>query len=230
MSATDRMPWDEIIDESHDIDNHRLPEDLLDDVPEHLAFTSDSVMDTEQRLASVDPDIIKKQRRASGAKGYEDKVTDILKAGVTFTVGNPATVVDAAAILMHADNVSYTLGDLAVADPHTAAVINFLHGGTGNPATAAAMAVMPMVLQILRNHEPTIETATRITIPFTRKRLGITIPSRFKVRISNNKVAAAMTNDPGKLYSATFTPAVVAEIQENLKVTVANYQPRHRAT
>lgn len=230
MSATDRMPWDEIIDESHDIDNHRLPDDLLDDAPEHLSFTNDSVMDTEQRLATVDPDIIKKQRRANGAKGYEDKVTDILKMGVTLTAGHPATVVDAAAILMHADNVSYTLGDLAVTDPHTATVINFLHGGTGNPATAAVMAAMPMVLQILRNHEPSIETSSKFSVPFTRGKISFTVPSRFKVRISNNKVAAAMTNDPGRLYSATFTPAVVAEIQENLKVTVANYQPRHRAT
>lgn len=237
MSATDRMPWEEMIDESHDqIPPGELPlweneHGDIDDADEHLAFVNGQKLSTApETYATSDPDLIKKERRKNGAKAYEDKVTDILKMGVSLTVGNPATVVDAAAILLHGDKVSYAFGDLAVTDPHTATVIDFLHGGTGNPATAAVMAALPLVLQIVRNHEPQIETSTRINVPFTKGKVGFTVPSRFKVRISNNKVAAAMTNDPVKLYQQAFTPDVVQAIHDNLKVDVADYRARHRTS
>lgn len=237
MSIADRMPWEEMIDESHDqIPPGELPlweneHGDIDDNDEHLAFVNGQKLNTSpETYATSDPDLIKKERRKNGAKAYEDKVTDILKMGVSLTVGNPATVVDAAALLLHGDKVSYAFGDLAVTDSRTATVIDFLHGGTGNPATAAVMAALPLVLQIVRNHEPQLETVTRINIPFTRQRIGFNIPSRFKVKISNNKVAAAMTNDPVKLYQQAFTPDVVQAIHDNLKVDVADYRARHRST
>lgn len=236
MSA-ERMPWEVMTDESFtvqpDSDDPLLWENEsgnIDDDDEHLAFArGNHLAATNETFATVDPDIIKAQRRKNGAKAYEDKVTDILRMAVTVTAGNPATVVDAAAILLHGDTVSYAFGDLAVTDANTARVINFLHGGTGNPATAAVMATLPLVLQILRNHEPELEHVTRINLPFTRGRVGFNVPSRVKLRISNNKIAASMTNPPEKVYAAAFTPAVVEQLADTLKVNVANYSARHRS-
>lgn len=223
---TDQLPWfSEMVDES----NHVAPT-LDDDLDDRLTFTPDTSLDTEAgTYASVDPDLIKKRKRAPGALQYENKVNDILTMGVVVTAGREGTVTDAAAILLHGDAVATAFGDLAAENDNTARVIDFLHGGTGNAASAAVMAALPLILQIVRNHEPQLETMSRINIPFTRKKIGFNVPSRVKIKISNNPILGGFTNEPDRVYSAAFSQKVVDDLKTNLKVNVAAYRPRHRA-
>lgn len=202
------------------------PEDIAGD--ERLPFTPREPL-TEKNYATADPDILKKKRRANGAQGYEDKVTDLVTMAVAWTAPNPATVVDAAALLIHGEAVSSSLGDLAVEDERVASVINFLSGGTGNPSIAVAAAVVPLVLQIMRNHEPALENITRISVPFTKGRIGIKVPSRIKIKLGKARI---LTNDPNALYRQAFLSpdAVEADVLGKLGkkgIRVSEYRPRH---
>lgn len=175
--------------------------------------------------------ILKAKARPRGAVGYEAKVNNILMTGVAFTAGNPATVTDAAALLIHGKKMSYAYGDLAATDTRVAGVVDFLNGGTMSPLGAAIAATLPLVLQLVRNHEPELSTVSRISLPFTRGRIGFKLPSRIKFKLGN-KTKNMFTNDSYDLYHQAFLSdaAVNQDVIGKLGkkgISVARYVPRH---
>lgn len=223
--------WESAIDEHlgglGDVDWDQTSADDLPGFMDSPIYEPDDNLDLEGgSTASASPTLLRTPRRSAGAKQYEEKANNLLQMGLAFTVSNPVLVTDAAAILMHGDNVSKALGDFATENDTTAKILDFLDGGTNNAATALLMASMPFVLQLVRNHEPVAEVDTKLYIPFTRQRFSIKIPSRFKIKLSG--IPRQMTNDPSELYQKTFTPAVVDKLEKKgLRVASPG---RHRRT
>jgi hypothetical protein len=155
-----------------------------------------------------DADFLKNPRRKRHAVEYENKVKSTLMMGTRFLFDNPNTVPDAATLIMYGPNFSRAMGDWAAEEPWVRKSIDFIAGGANNPGAAAMAALIPMALQILRNHEPVAEVVQpkRIRIPFTKRYISI----KFRIKLGKLR---NLTNDP-----KAFTEHVLGnpQIRENL--------------
>lgn len=181
----------------------------MTDLFEPLDIFEESEPQTEG-IQTDEPDatFIKKPRRDRNAAAYEKKVKNLLNAGMRLTIQNPATIPDAAALIMYGGELSRTMGDLAAKDPWVRRSIDFISGGADNPYLAVIAAATPLVLQLLRNHEPVAEMPVRrIRIPFTKREL------RIKFRIKLGKLRN-LSNDPQQFTAHVLSNAdVQAELQ-----------------
>lgn len=192
-------------------------------VPDELngAFTPEEPLDFDGAAPDIEPDLLNpKHSRPRGAVGYEKKANDLLQFAIALTAGRSATVADSAALILHGKKVSYALGDAAAEDPRIAAAIDFMSGGTSNPYIALATAVMPLMAQLARNHEPLLEPAPRkIRIPFTKR--GFNLPIKFGIRLGFLK---AMTDDPQDVYNYIYNQPQIVDKLTKLGVNVAPYR------
>lgn len=214
MSAAD-INWDQIRAEDSEVRGeapyvpYAGPDDLQDflraDAGEPDAATADGPTDRP------DAGVITDKKQSIIAKRYEKKARGLLSTGFKLTVEHPATVADSAAILFYAPRVAKAAGDLADANPRARQVLDFLTEGSENAAAAMAIAAMPLMLQLIRNHEPVLEPQPRgIKIPFTQRRINIRW--KFGIRLGNLR---AMTNDPNVMMNTAFSdPEVMAVIQK----------------
>lgn len=145
---------------------------------------------TEPNYDYPDADFVKAGRRKPHAAAYQSKIHDILHLGMMFTLNNQATIPDGAAIIQYGPKFEHAMGDLAAEDKRVAKAIDFISGGTTTPAMAVISAAIPLVLQIIRNHEP--EAVVE------KKPLRIwrwTLPIKVKFRIKLRRLRP-MTHDP----------------------------------
>lgn len=171
--------------------------------------------------------VIKAGNRPRGAIGYEKKVNDLLHSAVALTVQSEATVVDAATILLAGDKLSKVWGDAAATDERIGRAIDFLEGGAINPVVLAVVTTLPVLMQVGRNHEAQLDSLSRVSIPFTRGRIGFSIPTRFKIRFGG-RYRDIITHEPELVYSSAFTEKAVANLEKQ-GLRVAKYAPKHRA-
>lgn len=216
---TSAADWSESVDENVNgffgtPDQLRLDELPPDDAPLFERVTGDPHM-PEPQYDTPGPRMSKAPRAPRNSKEYTDQTTDIIRMAVAFTAPNGATVADAAALIQYGDNVAEAVGALAAHDERVAAMLRVINGGTANPYSTAIMALAPLVLQIVRNHEPVLEPAVRgIPIPFLKKKDGTkrVIRLRFGVKLGRLR---AVTNPPEKLYAAVYdNPEVMRSLQK----------------
>jgi hypothetical protein len=180
----------------------------LGDYPE--PDTSDSAGTSEKfRGIVADSDTLAefiKRPKTAVAREYEKKTAAALNSVFRGTAGNPATVVDAATILVFGDGFSAAAGELAQEDERARRVLDFLTTPS-NPWIAFAMVAIPMAAQLMRNHEaeledlPPVKKVIGIKIPFSKK--AISIPLRIKPRL------------PKRLRSQTSEPAAMLAVFEH---------------
>lgn len=138
-----------------------------------------------------DPSFVKAAPRKPHAVAYQKKVHEVLHFGMMVAFSNENTIPDAAAIIQYGPKLEHAMGDWAADDIRVRKAIDFISGGTATPALAATMAAVPLVLQVMRNHETETQIEKRPlkiwrwTLPI-KMRFGIRLPKRFR----------AMTNDP----------------------------------
>lgn len=155
-------------------------------------------------------DFMQEPKRSKTAKDYENKAADVLRFAMRMTVTSDKTVTDAAAIMTYGDSVAEKIGDLAAEDPRVAKIIDFINGGTDSPYLNLAMAAMPLVLQVVRNHES--DAAVEVKKEFRLfGRWSIKVP--FKLRLKN-KFFRNLTSHPKELYDATFVPEVTEALKK----------------
>lgn len=162
----------------------------------------------ESNYDEPDPGFIKTGRRKPYAAAYQRKVHGALHRGMRYTLSNHATVPDGAALIQYGPAFEHAMGDWAVEDKRVAKAIDFITGGTTTPAMAVIAAAVPLVLQVIRNHEPEAEV--------TKKPLKIwrwTLPIKVKFRIKLKRLRP-MTHEP-----QAFTNWVLGnpDIMETLK-------------
>lgn len=187
----------------------------------------------EEKYDTPDASFIKTQARPRGAIAYQKKIHNaIAKPAFQITVQNPATVADAAAILMHGPKVTAKLGDLAATDARVARMVDFLDEGTSNPMGAAIVAVFPLVMQLVRNHEPVLEPVQRgFRVPFAKDKNGVPrrVQLKWKIGIKLGRLRN-FTNDPESLEAFVFDNPQVKEMLAKQDINVARSTARRRRT
>lgn len=170
--------------------------------------------ETEVPEQTIDPDapdadLAKGPTRARNAVAYENKVKGILGFVATALLPHEGTGADAAAIYQYGANFSKTWGDVAAKNKEVARVIDALTTQTDSPYLSAAMASLPLVLQVVRNHEPELQPVPRgIKIPGTKKTFRIP----FKVGLKLGRLRG-YTHDPDALYDAVMSdPKIQAQL------------------
>ena len=169
------------------------------------------------------------KQRPRGAITYQKKARSILREVFDMTCTNSATVADSAALLLYADNLSEKAGDLAATDKNAARVIDFLSGDvTENYYLALGLAATPLILQVIRNHEPTLEPVPRgFRIPFVKDKNGQ--PRRFRIKfgIKLGRLRP-ITKDPQAITEYVYSnPKIQAQLAKR-KIRVAKYPSKRR--
>lgn len=158
-------------------------------------------------------------KRNKRSQDYEQRVNELLSFGMKMLAQNEGTLPDAAALIQYGPGVASKAGDLADKDERVRKAIDFITTGTENPYASLAIATLPLVLQILRNHETTDLKTRRVSVkvPFTKRE--ISLPFRFRLK---NKAMRSITVDPTVLMAATFSdPAILAALQsQGINVTL----------
>lgn len=91
------------------------------------------------------------------SRAYERKLQSMVKAGVIGTI-NAKAYPDAAALLKYGPGFCRAGGELASHDAKAGAIIDMLTAPS-NPYALFAVAALPLVGQLLRNHNAEVETA-----------------------------------------------------------------------
>lgn len=173
----------------------------------------------EPEYSPLDPKFVANSRKPSGAAGYEKKIRGLLKSAFNGTVSHTATVADAAAIFQYQDGIVEKGALLAVDNKNFARGIDFLTEGTENATIAFALAALPLVAQLLRNHEPVLEPAPRgFTIPIIKRKIKIPI----KVGIKLGRLRD-FTYEPKHMYGVVFNNPEVRATLEKQGTKVASF-------
>lgn len=135
-------------------------------------------------------DFVEEKKETPTAKKYRLKVRHGINFLISGMVQSPGTVPDAAALLYHGPAVSAAIGNLADHDKRIAKAIDFITEDTiDNPYALTAIAVLPLAIQVLRNHEPqTADVAknVKLKMPFTKRYLTLPIKIRFSFKWTKN--------------------------------------------
>lgn len=174
----------------------------------------DSVADLPQSA------ITEGTNRPQRARDYEEKVSGILNVAMKATAQSERTITDAAAIISHGPAFASKLGDLADHDPKVRKAVDFITSGTDNPYAAMMVAAIPLIAQIVRNHETEAPVKVGIRIPFTKRTFKM--PFRLQLR---NPLLRSVTQEPKDLASAVFeNPAIrSALIKQRTEVAWPGY-------
>jgi len=181
-----------------------------------------------------------KTRQSARAREYRDKTNSLLKAGLVGAL-NAGDFPDAAAILRHGPAFSNATGQLADSNDKAAAIIDMITS-PANPVAMFVLATIPLVAQIMRNHEKELAQvpgarkqakATRKALKearkseeprFTIKLLRWQIPVRWHSKGPDwRKVFAgfkSQTLDPNALAADVFTDSDVQKALEKMGVLV----------
>lgn len=160
-----------------------------------------------------DDKFFKKGRRKAGAQGYEDKIKKAVRAATDFTIQTEPLVPDAAALIMYGPQLATAGGNWAAEDKRVARVIDFF--AEDSPIDSAALGFIavaaPLLLQIVRNHEPVLEPAPRgFRIPFAKDKQGNPRRFRFPFKIGIKLGGLrGMTNEPSGMVRQALTPEIV---------------------
>jgi hypothetical protein len=92
-----------------------------------------------------------KRPKTATARAYEKKTQAILNAGMRFTIKSPQTLPDAAAFIAYGDEVAAAAGEFAEDSEFARKTLDFITAPE-NSAVVFALAVLPLVSQLYRNH------------------------------------------------------------------------------
>lgn len=159
--------------------------------------------------------------RPERAKAYEEKTAGLLNFLMRACAANEGSVADAAAFIEHGPGIASKAGDLAHKDVRVRKAIDFLSQGTDNPYVALGLSVVPLLMQVIRNHESEATRPIQVRIPLTKK----TFTPRVRIRLRNG-LLRSMTSAPRSLIQKVFgDPAIKAAlISTGVDVALPEYQ------
>lgn len=152
------------------------------------------------------PTLVEAKDRSPKAEEYEEKAAGFLNYLMQSLASNEGTVADSAAFILHGPGFASKAGDLAAHDPRVAKAIDFISSGTDNPYAALAIASLPLVMQIIRNHESETARPLEVRVPFTKR----TFKPRIRIRLKN-RFLRSLTQAPGQLIERIFHNEEIAK-------------------
>lgn len=138
-----------------------------DESPNGQLFSDEDIASFAQYDAVLNaPDFstLVKGARTRTAKEYETKVKSVLKSATMASLRRN-NLPDAATILKHGPSFSAAAGDLADVSDSTRKMIDMITA-PDNPYVMFALAAVPFIAQVFRNHEPQLQQ-----LNLTRKQL-----------------------------------------------------------
>lgn len=169
-----------------------------------------------EQYTEPDADLIDKPARSAKAKQYEKKLKRGFGNLTRIALSRPQTVADGATLMLYAPKVSESWGDLAVGNKTISGAIEMFEQTTSSPVTAAIAATAPMLMQIVRNHEASLEPKIR-EIKFGRFRFKL--PRKIGIRLG---LFRNYTDEPKSIIDHVFSdPRIIASLEKN-RVIVAN--------
>lgn len=217
MSAdfADEFTADELADEIIDAETEDYPED---------APGSTEGIDTSFFDSPNFADFVKRTKTAV-ARDYEKRVASLVKTIAFGRMQSPGGLPDAAALIYNGANFSAASGMLAAEDKYAAKMIDIITSPE-NPYVVFAIAAIPMVAQLMRNHEADLQGATakvkmtraqrkahaaahpkpvaELTIPILKKKIRVKVPFRIKLTMLRSQSV-----DPGTLVNVVFSDVKV---------------------
>lgn len=178
----------------------------------------------DEQLRDIAPDFVEQKKETATARKYRLKAKHGLNFLLNQFVQHPKTVADAAAIIEYGPQVSRAVGELADADKRVARAIDFLtDDGIDNPYILAGFAIVPLAMQVIRNHEQALtkEIKPHIRIPFTRRE--IRLPFKFSFKL---KFIKTYTAPPETLTEHVFNNPVIREAFAKRDIKIA-WQPNY---
>lgn len=162
-----------------------------------------------------------KQSRSERARAYEEKTAGILNLAMRMCAGNETTVPDAAAFIAYGPPLASKIGDLAAHDQRVRHGIDLITSGTDNPYAAVVVAALPLISQIIRNHETETAKPFEIRIPFTKR----TFKPRVRIRL-NVPVLRGLTTAPSKIIDKVFGDPDIraALVTQGIDVALPEYR------
>lgn len=171
--------------------------------------------DAPLRFMQADIGEFIKRPKTQVARDYEKRMAGLLNAGMRARLASPSGLPDAAAIIAYGDQLAKATGELAEADERAQKAIDFICQ-PANPYVMFAFAALPLVTQLLRNHEAGIDQVGKlrrkdrvkgpkptITLHLPRgKSLTMKVP--FKPKWPRGFLRA-QTQDPAILVNNVFT-------------------------
>ena len=212
-------------------------EDLEEDIlgPEADSEPSEDVpgtgqIDTSFFEAPDFADFIKKPRSAA-ARDYEKRTASLLKTVAFARMQSPGGLPDAATLIYHGPKFASAAGMLAAEDKHAAKMIDLITSPE-NPYVMFAIAGIPLVAQLLRNHEAELAEARKhvkmtraqrkaaaagkpkpvaeITIPVIKKKIKVKLPFRIKFEFFRGQSV-----EPAAIVNSVFSdPRVRRELRK----------------
>lgn len=174
------------------------------DIPAAEDISPDDPPAPEATFRFLDSDIgdFLKVPKTATAREYEKKAQGILALFLRGTISNPETVADAAAILAFGDDLSKATGELADHSEFARTLIDTF-ASPDSPYAGFVIAGLPLLAQIMRNHEK------RVTKPVRVKQLTVRVPFRKKPVVLNIRLKPSL---PRHIRNQTVPPAVCAEL------------------
>ena len=157
------------------------------------------------------------------SRTYRDKTYSVLKAATVGSI-NSGNMADAATFIHHGPSFGIAVGQLADADERARKAIDFLTSPS-NPYVVFLMTAIPLISQLVRNHEEALSAipqnikmgrrqrkamrSAQKDVPprFTMHLFGRDIPVRWNPRVKPLaflKGFRSQTNDPGDLTNHVF--------------------------
>lgn len=166
-----------------DFEEFLSPDDLVDSVVDDPTFM-------DQSAREPDSDFVEEKKETPQARKYRLKVRHGINFLVTAFVQSPGTIPDAAALIYHGPQVSSAIGELADHDKRVAKAIDFITEDTiDNPYALAVVAMIPLLVQVIRNHETVVEQLPgkfKVRIPFTKRYFRLPVRFKFSVKWTKN--------------------------------------------
>jgi hypothetical protein len=149
------------------------------------------------------------------ARKYRKKTAKALGHIWRPLLGQPQTLPDAATIIKYGPDIAKAVGDLADQDPRARKAIDFVTEGVDNPYINLLAFTVPMIAQLMRNHEHQIQPEFHgIRIPFTKREIKV----KFGIKLGRLR---NITFDPSYIQDSVFGDPRIQEALAKQGLTVA---------
>jgi hypothetical protein len=187
---------------------------ISDDVPPSSNGQSDN---ERMKFRFIDADLGQFMRRpkTAVAREYEGKAAAILGMLTRNSIGNPDTIADAAAYIAYGDKLAAAAGEMAEEGEFARKFLDAI-ASPSSPYLAFGLAALPLVAQLMRNHEKEIVKPVRTVrasfkIPFRKKPLSIRVP----LKVQLPKQFRAQTVEPKTCANLVFSnPDVIKALKK----------------
>jgi|SRR5580692_11706397 hypothetical protein len=180
----------------------------------------------EFRFIDADLGQFMRKPRTAQAREYESKAAAILGLLTRNSISNPDTIADAATYIAYGDKLCAAAGELCDEQEFARKFFDAI-ASPSSPVLAFVLAGLPMVAQLMRNHEKEIVKPVRtisatFKIPFRKNPVRIrlplkpTLPKRFRAQtVEPRKCADLVFSNPDVMRALRKRGIEVAWAQES---------------